>query len=281
MSEQRLKRLLALGILLGLVAATSGVFAPGSLLMQDAIVTINGESISHQDYLRTLEGLAQDKKNAISDQDRAWVLQRLVDEYLLIQRGAELGFSHSEPSVRQAVVNAVIQTALQQGATAEPDDAELQAFYTKHLDYFSPAPSVRVLSMMTASMKHAEQARASLQKGENPETVRARYAVDTPVKTPSSPLPLNRLRIYIGDTAVQMLAKMQVGEVTPPLVSGKRFLLVMLLDKQQEPAAAFAELKPQISTEFLRRRDEQILGDYLKWLSQRANIRYAEDAPRL
>ncbi len=102
--------LLALGACAGLIMAAAGLVerwspSPGELPV-GAIARVGGKIITLERYLQVLNDLAADKRAPLSAQDRQFVIDRLVDEELLIQRGIELGLADSSPQIRKALAGA-------------------------------------------------------------------------------------------------------------------------------------------------------------------------------
>ncbi len=70
-------------------------------------------------YERVLAALAADSRNPVDDADKRRLLDRLIDEELLVQRGLELGLASSDGAVRKAVAGAMIESIV-----AEADRVE-------------------------------------------------------------------------------------------------------------------------------------------------------------
>ena len=95
-SEIIFKRLtwLIVGGLCGLLFAGYGIFTKISInqtLDSNTIATVNNALITRETYLRAIDRYNSDTKDALDKNDRAWVLQRLIEEELLVQRGLSLG----------------------------------------------------------------------------------------------------------------------------------------------------------------------------------------------
>jgi len=127
----------ALGILLGATAALepSGPAIEG--LPADAIALVNGSAIGRNEYVRTIALLAQDKRTDMTDADRARVLDRLIEEELLLHHGIERGILDSDRSVRRTVTAAMIASIVAESSSEKPPEQELKAFYEKNPSYFT------------------------------------------------------------------------------------------------------------------------------------------------
>ena len=132
--------LLAIGAAVGLVAAAAGlVSAPrrADELPGDAVATVNGTEVRRADYERAVTALASDRRSALGDADKRHVLDRLVDEELLVQRAFELGLAQRDRRVRTDLVTAVIEAVTNEADQHEPSDADVARFFAENGDYFA------------------------------------------------------------------------------------------------------------------------------------------------
>ena len=123
MSKRRPIALLSVGALLGLAAAAAGLLAQtraASEIPDGAVAAVNGAAVRRADFERAVEALASDRRGAIDDADRRHVLDRLVDEELLVQRAIELGLVRQDRRVRGDLVTAVIESVTADAGQREP-----------------------------------------------------------------------------------------------------------------------------------------------------------------
>ena len=124
--------LLALGVVLG---AASGVFsarhsARGTTALPPGVAAwVDGRPIRSEDYARAVEMLAGDRREPLSPQERARVLERLIDEELLVESALARGFLASERSVRDAVTLAMVDSVGADSASRAATPEELRASF--------------------------------------------------------------------------------------------------------------------------------------------------------
>ncbi|RIL06076.1 MAG: hypothetical protein DCC71_07970, partial [Proteobacteria bacterium] len=220
--------LLALGAIAGLVAAAAGLVAPArdaAVLPGDAIAQVNGTPLRRADYERAVEALAADRRGALAEDDKRHVLDRLVDEELLVQRAFELGLARSDRRVRADLVTAMIESITGEASLREPDESELRAFFEANRDYFALPGRQHVEQVFVgaaaesdpAALARARDAAARLRAGASAAEVQA-IAGDAPVAAlPAAPLPAAKLREYLGPAAAQAVAALAPGEVSEPV----------------------------------------------------------------
>ena len=131
-SERLAGWLLALGALLG---AASGVLtardgAPATAALPPAVAAlVNGRPILVEEHARAVEMLAGDRREPLLQRDRARVLERLIDEDLLVQYALARGSLASERSVRDAVTLAMVESVVAESASRAPTEDELRAWF--------------------------------------------------------------------------------------------------------------------------------------------------------
>lgn len=105
---------LALGAFLGGVCAIlvlMGGTGSGSV-GDSAVASVNGSELELAQYQRALRLFASEKRTAVTDGDRALILQRMVEEELLLQYGVESGLVRGNPAVRSEVVRSVMNSLM-------------------------------------------------------------------------------------------------------------------------------------------------------------------------
>jgi hypothetical protein len=131
-----LKLLLAgasVGILLGALSAMSDQHNE-PYLSPTAVASVNHQQIRLAEYRRALGLFASDKREPLTEDDRSLVLQRLIDEELLIQHGITSGLIRTDMAVRSAALESVLAGLMIEIEASSGDGAE-QALtdYLAHL----------------------------------------------------------------------------------------------------------------------------------------------------
>ena len=146
-ADRRAVMLLALGSLvglcLGLVSALGGAPPSADRLPADAIAVVNGAPIRTDDYRRAVAMLAGDKRNPLTRADRVHVLERLIEEELLVQAAISEGLVDHDRAVRQAMTRAMLAVIVTDSASARPSREELRAFHADNAALFTQADETR------------------------------------------------------------------------------------------------------------------------------------------
>ena len=127
--EEKLARwLLLAAALLGLLVAlgSSNMRDRNQLSEAGAIARVNDRHIDRTEYASAYQALLADKTKAPTEADKRLVLDRLIEEELLVQRGLEIGLLEGDAQVRKAVAMAVIEFVLAQNGSDVLEEENLK-----------------------------------------------------------------------------------------------------------------------------------------------------------
>jgi parvulin-like peptidyl-prolyl isomerase len=272
--------LLAGGVALGLAGAAFGLLrGDGAGLPGDAIATVNGEPIPADEYERTLAAFAADRRAPLSDEDRRHVLDRMIEEELLVQRALELGLARHDRRVRADLTSALIVSVVSEAEERTPDARELEAFYAEQRDFFARPGRLRVRQVLVraggdaaAAEGRAGQVTARLRAGEELARVAAELGDPEDAPLPDALLPPVKLREYLGPTALRTLLALEAGEVSEPVRTEAGWRVLVLVEREEEYAPPLGEIEDQVRAEWVRRQGERALREYLDELRGRADV---------
>jgi hypothetical protein len=266
--------LLLAGVLLGALLATTGLLEQTNTAAGNSAAVVNGEVISKSDYLSYLDLMARDKRNPMTNRDRRHVLDRLIEEKLLIERALEIGLPSADPRVRKTIVNTMIQTAANEADMVEPGDKVITDFYTANLAYFSSPTRISVRRMVFRGDDAASRASAAHEMLESSDwiAVNSQYADQDILTLPSSLLPVSRMNGYLGPAKTEAVAALNPGTYTSPLAEQGGYTILLLQDSQYSGAPPLTEIREQVLREYQRRARDAAVRDYLDLLRSQADV---------
>src|SRR5262249_14488378 len=130
----------------------------GAHLLPGEAARVNGHAIDSDTFQRSFAGFASGLKRPASDADRMMVLNRLIDEEVLVQRAIALGLPAQDPTVRKQLVQAMIAQALAQAAVADPSDDELKAYIAANAELFRARTKAKVDAVFVPERDEARRA---------------------------------------------------------------------------------------------------------------------------
>lgn len=282
---------LGVGALAGIAAAGFALLDAGRTepaLPDGAVASVNGAVLRVADYQRALAALEGDRRNPVGDRERRFVLDRLVDEELLVQRALELGLARSDRLVRSQLVAAVIAAVTEDASVAEPDEATLRAFHAEHAEWFATPGRMRARQLWVRgaplrseddARARAAEAAARLRAGEPFDAVADALGDPLAAPLPDAPLPTAKLAEYAGPTALAALADAAPGAVSDPLPHAGGLQVLVLAAREGARPPPFEEVAELVRVEWRRRAGDEALRRYLAELRERAEIRLAAGAP--
>jgi parvulin-like peptidyl-prolyl isomerase len=230
----------------------------------DLAARVGDGGVSRARYERAVAALEADKRNPLTAADRARALDRLIDEELLVQRGIELGLPASEPSVRKAIVDAMVQFATVEGGSRAPTDAELRRFYDSRPDLFRSDPALRVAAAVLPAYDPATASRLAQQlKGGSSFAAAAASVGATLLPIPDRPLSAAKLTDYAGPTVRDTALGLAPGETGGAVEGDGRLLMVQLLERQPGARAPFESVRADVEAAWRRVERDQALERYL------------------
>ncbi len=256
------------GALAGLLAAGFGILRQadsGNVLPANALARVNEQIISRDNYDRALARLGT---NSTSDDAGAWVLQRLVDDELLVQRGLELGMAQSDSAVRNAIIDSLIASVTAEADAASPGDEELQQYLSENADRFSFVARLSVAAWRTNDEAVAQSFVNALRSDSSIATS------DTIGPIPDLPpglMPVEVLRDFLGPGITAAAADMPVGSSAVFARRG-RWLVVQVLDKESAVVTDLSAIRNRVLLDYRRSLADRTLRDYLDELRRRADV---------
>lgn len=285
---RRAGRLTVAGALGGVALAVASVVQPPPRPLADgAVAMVNDVPLSRAEYLRSLDALAGDRRRPLDAADRRFVLERMIDEELLVQRGLELGLVRHDRKVRGDLVAAMLAAAAAEARGASADEMTLRRFYETRRERFADGVRLRLRQVFVetppgadgvACHRRAEEAAAAWRSGIPFEPVRARYGDPEPLPLPETPLPPAKLQDYLGPTAVRTALVLPVGAVSDPIRAAGGWHVLTVVERTPGVVPPFESIRHQVETAWRRHTAEKAVRAYVRELRGRAHITIAETA---
>jgi parvulin-like peptidyl-prolyl isomerase len=288
-SSKRARLLLGLGATAGLMLATAGIVEPApdrdGPLPADVAAMVNGVEITQESYQRALSALATDSRNPLGETERRHVLDRLIEEELLVQRAVDLGLDVSDRTVRNGLVSAMIEMIVSGVGQLEFTAKEVESFYRENRDFFARTDRLWVRQLrFTANreqteaqaLERAQRAADRLRQGRKIEDVATELGGASRFPLPDGLLPASKLREYLGPTPTRKALELATGEVSDPVRGGSAYYVLQMVKRVAAPVLPLSAIEPQVRAEMQRRAGDDSLRSYLDTLRDRAEIRLSQ-----
>ena len=268
MNERLQNSLLIFGLFIGVFLAANSIVQESNLIEDDWVANVGGVQISKEKYYSQLEGLAKDKKNPITERDKNYVLERMIEEELLIIRAKELGLFENNQIVRGSIIQQMIKLIISENYLESVEEETLRKFYEQNLGFFSSASRLRLQQIYFSnssgdSKERSYEAFEYLKEGVSYDEV-SQMADQSALTIPNSMMNLSKVREYIGPTLMNLARRLEPGEFSIPMEVVGGHKIIYLFDKELSEPEEFDSIQPKILKEYQRRRDDNSLREYLE-----------------
>lgn len=262
-------RWLIAGAFAGLLAAGYGILRQadsGGELPSNAVARVNDQIITRDNFDRAVTRLLG--ANDLSEDDSARILQRLVEDELLVQRGIELGMAQSDTTVRNAIVDSLVASVTAEADAASPTDEELQQYLEENSGRFSYTANMSVAAWQSDDEAVAQSFITALRNnGETPVS----DAIGSIPDLPPGMMPVELLRDYLGPGIAAAASEMPVGSSAIFARRG-RWLVVQVLEKSSAVITDLSTVRNRVLLDYRRNIADKALQDYLDDLQRRAEV---------
>jgi hypothetical protein len=211
----------------------------------DAVAWVNDRPVSRASYENALQAVAGDRKSGtLREDDRERVLQRLIDQELLIDRAMELGLPERDPQIRNQLATAMIAFLVRRAEdeATVAGEVELRAFYDEQRFRF----------------ERSAQYRVAVEGGAVP--------------LPGGLLLAKEIEQRLGPSAARKVIELEVGESVVVGEGAGRYI-VHLLERRDGVLVPFDEARDAVEAAYLRDRSEAAVREFLEVARQHTDIR--------
>jgi hypothetical protein len=288
--ERQTRWLLAAGAVGGMALAVMSLLSSrgNGPLPTGLVARVNGVDIRAPEFERAVAALAADRRMPLTEADRRYVLDRLIDEELLVQYGLSLGLARSDRRIRGDFVASVIASQVASVDGSEPSDGEAREFFRENRAFFSSPARLWARSLWVrgpparspeAALARAREAVARLRSGESFHSVESELGDPLVAAIPDSLLPPAKLREYVGPSAVAAVAPLAVGEVSDPVVTAGGVRVMLLVARETEAEPEFGEVEAEVRNEMKRRAGDTAIRRLLEELRAGGEVEVAGVLP--
>jgi parvulin-like peptidyl-prolyl isomerase len=290
-SVRRSMVLLASGALIGLVIAGYGLFtAKGTRsrgVPPEAIALVNQRPILRSDFMTQTQTQYTLPFAQSTPAQRQKVLQDMINEELMMQRGLEIDLPSYDPDVRNALVAGVELEVTADVIAQQPTPEELRAYYDKHQDKYSTEGVMQLRDLLVridaarplaAARATAATAIAALRKGEGLDAVITQYGLADSGRfmdaghVDTGDIFQFATRAKVDDATYNAMLPLKDGEVSEPIEEGDGVHLVVMIKHRFPVAQTFEEATNRVWTDVKKEAQAKVNAANIAYLRSRADI---------
>ena len=206
----------------------------------------------------------------VQDRDKQ-LLQRLIDDELILQRAEELGILRADPGIRKLLARSAINTIVRESQALLIKEPQLIAFYNNHQAVFQKPQRITLQAAQFDDLEMANISRNAVLLGDSlKKTVSLVGGKILPI--PVSPLPKHMLIRYLGISLTDLALGLSATQISQPIVQGDNIYLLQVIENQPATLMPFEQVRETVMTELISRQRRDSLTTTLEELKQTTSI---------
>ena len=276
----------AVGVVGGLILGGIGLFnARGTTtntVPPEDLALVNQVPVLRSDFINQLENETGQKFDESSREQKLKVLDEMLREELLVQRGLELNFAETDQASRNALVSAVEQQAIADVTTSQPTEEQLKKQYETYRSRYSTEGTMTVHNLLVLESPDKDDAKdrasaaADALKNNMPLLeVEQKYG-----------LVLDRLydddfyfaaKIHLGDKIYNEVVNLNPGDIAGPIVTDDGYHVVQMVKNTRPVPLSFERARSQVLTDYKNFEQARLMNNTVSFLRNRSKIMIAKD----
>ena len=255
-----------------------------------AVAIVNDVDITEDQFLKYAINLGADIEEEEDKEILELILERMIEEELLVQRGLELNLHTKDVQVRKELIQQVINFIIKI-ENIEPTDDELEKYFLKNIKKYESNKQIRIDVIFIKSLDPESQFLGTeydyktlenkfdqiynVIKNKGFVEAKKIYNQETFFEIPKDLINIKDCKQYLGPTVCKNLASFEKDQVSNPLFYQDGFYIVKLEDniKPVVDSSFFENMKDKVIFDFNNERDDIRLKNYIQYLKDKAEIR--------
>ena len=282
--------LFACGTALGLGIAAYGLFTAAGTRMYgvpaEDVALVNGRHILRSDFVAQTELETTKTFDQTTKEERLKVLNEMIAEELLVQRGLEMDLAASDAEVRAAQVAGVQAQVDADVLAQQPTDEQLRSYFDAHNDKYASEGIMALRDFVLQpdenlsadeAVAKAKQAAEAFRKGRDSEDVLATYNLKDSGKIDRGDLFDFAVRVKFSAALYGAAAKLATHEASEPIMEAGAVHVLLMEKRQAPPSKTFEQTRDAVLQDY--RKDEQgrVEDGNMKYLLNKADIQLAPE----
>tara|TARA_B100001027_G_scaffold60324_1_gene40739 strand:+ start:416 stop:1327 length:912 start_codon:yes stop_codon:yes gene_type:complete len=261
-----------------------------SLEASKSVATVNGESISEEQFLKYAINLGANIDSEDDINILELLLERMIEEELLVQRGIELSLHKNDIEVRKTIIQQVIAFIIQV-EDAQPDEEELINYFQKNINKYKPTELIHVNSIFVESNNEGSILLGSEYDFKSQKDlfdkiysqlnfksfseVKNEFNQPQIVELPNKTINLKDCRLYLNNKVCNEIILLENEEISQPIFYQNGYFIFQMIEKKHAEIDGnfFEKVRDKVLFDYLNQKDDQKLIDYIKYLKNNADIK--------
>ena len=254
-----------------------------------AVALVNDVVISEDQFLKYASNLGADIQPEDDVEILELLLERMIEEELLVQRGIELDLHKKDIGVRKEMIKQVIDFIIQVEKN-QVNEEDIRDFYNENIGKYTPTEKIQFQSIYINSLNKesvllgTESDLKTLQpkllklydelKTTDFLEIKSKFDENNFFEVPNKLINIKDCNLLFGKSICNQIASLNLDEVSQPIFFDNGYFIFKLVDqiKQEIDEKYYNEIKEKIIFDYNNGLDDEKLKNYLKYLKDNSEI---------
>ncbi len=254
-----------------------------------AVALVNDVVISEDQFLKYASNLGADIQPEDDVEILELLLERMIEEELLVQRGIELDLHKKDIGVRKEMIKQVINFIIQVEKN-QFNEEDIRDFYNENIGKYRPTQKIQFQSIYINSLnkesvllgtesdlKTLQPKLLKLYDELNTKDfldIKSSYDENNFFEVPDKLINIKDCNLLFGKSICNQIAALNIDEVSQPIFFDNGYFIFKLVDqvKQEIDEDYYNEIREKIIFDYNNGLDDEKLKNYLKYLKDNSEI---------
>ena len=271
--------LFVFALIIGVLLVSQELFQSKSsnqyLRQQNAVALVNDMAISEDQYIKYISTLGIDVIDENDEELLEIVLEKMIEEELLLQKGIELELHKFDIQIRKAIIQQVINSVLLQNEE-EVTEKELREYYKNNKKKYQLSKLIH-LDIIFLNSQGEEDINLLLEAISTIgfEESKKQFHQELFFSIPNRLISIKDCNQLLGNNICKDIFELNLNDISNPIKYENGFLLIQIRNTNSNIVNndLFKKLYDKILFDFKNSEDDKYFKDYIQYLKENANIK--------
>ena len=271
--------LFVFALIIGVLLISQELFQSKSsnqyLRQQNAVALVNDMTISEDQYIKYISTLGIDVIDENDEELLEIVLEKMIEEELLLQKGIELELHKFDIQIRKAIIQQVINSVLLQNEE-EVTEKELREYYKNNKKKYQLSKLIH-LDIIFLNSQREEDINLLLEAISTIgfEESKKQFHQELFFSIPNRLISIKDCNQLLGNNICKDIFELNLNDISNPIKYENGSLVIQIRNTNRDilDNDLFNKLYDKILFDFKNSEDDKYFKDYIQYLKENANIK--------
>ena len=271
--------LFVFALIIGVLLVSQELFQSKSsnqyLRQQNAVALVNDMTISEDQFIKYISTLGIDVVDENDEELLEIVLEKMIEEELLLQKGIELELHKFDIQIRKAIIQQVINSVLLQNEE-EVTEKELREYYENNKNKYQLSKLIHLDIIFLNSQREEDinllfEAISTIGFAET----KKQFHQELFFSIPDRLISIKDCVQLLGSNICKEIFELNLNDISNPIKYENGSLVIRIRNTNRDIVDndLFNRLYDKILFDFKNSEDDKYFKDYIQYLKENANIK--------